>query len=116
MKTLFIAPLRIGWKSRSHRPCRGFTLIELVTVIAVIVSLATLIMPAFSEAKGRAQGVLCSNNLRQLGLSWLMYADDYNNQIPPNGEEGGSEKTWVQGWLDLKNSPDNTNTMFLTTS
>lgn len=60
---------------RSRR-ARGFTLIELVVVIATIAILASLLLPALTRARASAHSAKCKSNLRQLGLGLRMYVDD----------------------------------------
>lgn len=65
-------------KSRSE----GFTLIELLVVIAIIAILAAILFPVFAKAREQARKTSCLSNLKQLGLGFMMYAQDYDEQLP----------------------------------
>ena len=76
-------------------------------VIAIIAILAALFLPALTGAKSKAQMIQCLNNNKQLGLGWLMYADDNNTKLANSFD-------WVGGGLDYTpNNPDNTNVSYL---
>jgi prepilin-type N-terminal cleavage/methylation domain-containing protein/prepilin-type processing-associated H-X9-DG protein len=91
----------------------GFTLVELLVVMAIIAILAALLLPTLSKARGRAQGISCLNNTRQLTLAWLLYADDHDGLLPYNlGMNGSSFRTnlnWVNNVMTWDLSSDNTN-------
>jgi len=70
---------------------RGFTLIELLVVIAIIAILAAILFPVFAQAKAAAKGTASLSNTKQIALSHLLYAGDYDDVFTPaaNYEAGG---------------------------
>jgi prepilin-type N-terminal cleavage/methylation domain-containing protein/prepilin-type processing-associated H-X9-DG protein len=61
---------------------RGFTLIELLVVIAIIAILAAILFPVFAQAREQARRARCMNNIKQLGLGTMLYAQDYDETMP----------------------------------
>ena len=61
---------------------KGFTLIELLVVIAIIAILAAILFPVFARAREKARQTACLNNVKQIGLGILMYAQDYDERMP----------------------------------
>jgi len=84
----------------SPRRSRAFTLIELLTVIAIIGILASIIIPTVGKVRASANKAKCASNVRQLATACINYANDAKSQLPRRGF-AGSPHAYYPG--DLKN-------------
>ena len=79
---------------------KGFTLIELLVVIAIIAILAAILFPVFARARENARRSSCSSNIKQIGLGFQQYIQDYDERFPlvAGGGATGTAGNLTQGW------------------
>lgn len=86
-----------------HEKCQrsqgsvGFTLVELLVVVAIVAVLAALLFPALTIAREHARTTACLSNLRQIGAGFLLYANDHQGHIPACGDRNAG--LWIPNLL-----------------
>jgi prepilin-type N-terminal cleavage/methylation domain-containing protein/prepilin-type processing-associated H-X9-DG protein len=105
--------------NRLHGSRGGFTLVELISVIAIILVVVGLLSAALNQTKSRTLRVTCLDNMKQLQLAWMLYADENNdylalNKSEPNslglaatGLQPHSTNSWVAGNPRVDRTPQN---------
>jgi prepilin-type processing-associated H-X9-DG protein len=99
----------------------AFTIIELLITVGILGFLMALLLPVLSQGKSRGKTMVSGNNLKQLAVAWMIYADDHEGRVPPNfgaqqvNDEiaNGTYRNWVNNVLDWTDNPQNTNTALL---
>src|SRR6266508_2012931 len=90
----------------------GFNAIELLVVVAIVAIVAALLLPALTKAKEQGRSSICKNNMRQLTLAMVLYADENNDYLPWPGDV---DRNWQPDWVfggqpdTYPNNPDTWN-------
>ena len=97
-------PCRFPPVERSFRPPRGFSLIEILIVIAIIAVLISLLLPSLRLARQSAERAQCLSNLHQINVSWTSYAADNDGFWPLNESPDpyffNQRSGFASGWIE----------------
>ncbi len=92
-------------RAKKYNHQMGFTLIELLMVIAIIAILAAILFPVFAQAREKARAISCLSNTKELGLSVLMYVQDYDEMFPKSHGNNGTGPPdfdrWSTSWATV---------------
>ena len=79
----------------SRQKTQGLTLLELLTVVAIIAVLCSILVPALQGVRKSAQQATCASNMRQIGSALLLYAASNNNKLPETSHTAAFGQSWI---------------------
>lgn len=97
--------------ARRKAAIHGFTLIELLVIVAIISLLAAILFPIFGRVRENARRSACMSNLKQIGLAFAQYTQDYDEQLPLNGS-ARSWDTCIASYTGIRVVPGNSPLIF----
>ena len=97
---------RVNHAAQSDLRSNGFTLIELLVVVAIIALLISILLPSLSRARDAGRMAVCLSNLRQLGLGFGLYVEDYKGRLPALAHPNNRDNAWHQKIAAYMSHPD----------